>query len=112
MTQALRSVAPVASSDNEKADYDQLDDSVVSTCSQGGSAVQDSFMGGEEWTSTILEDLIRMERSGRLQPAGEYSKRRRSNVAVIIVRICFYWFIPLLLSSFESQLSNKPKQDY
>ena len=76
MTQALRSVAPVASSDNEKADYDQLDDSVVSTCSQGGSAVQDSFMGGEEWTSTILEDLIRMERSGRLQPAGEYSKRR------------------------------------
>jgi hypothetical protein len=80
MTQALRSVAPVASSDNEKADYDQLDDSVVSTCSQGGSAVQDSFMGGEEWTSTILEDLIRMERSGRLQPAGEYLSDAGANV--------------------------------
>ena len=30
---------------------------------------------------------------------GKYSKRRRSNVAVIIDRIVFYQFIPLLLSS-------------
>ena len=33
-------------------------------------------------------------------------------VAVIIDRIVFIWFIPLLLSSLKSQLSNKPKQDY
>ena len=32
----------------------------------------------------------------------KYSKRRRSNVAVIIDRIVFYWFIPLLLSSLKS----------
>ena len=32
-------------------------------------------------------------------------------VAVIIDRIVFIWFIPLLLSSLKSQLSNKPKQD-
>ena len=43
--------------------YDQLDDSVVSQISKDGTgiAVQDEFMGGEEWTSTIEEDLIRME---------------------------------------------------
>jgi len=69
MTQALRSVAPTASSDKEQADYDQLDDILVSACSRGDSAVQDDFMGGVEWTTTILDDLVRMERSGRLQPA-------------------------------------------
>ena len=37
-------------------------------------------------------------------------KMRRSNVAVLIVRVIFYKFIPLLLSSLQSQLSNKTKQ--
>ena len=41
---------------------------------------------------------------------GKYFKRRRSNVAVIIVEVIFTQFISLLLSSLESQLSNKPKQ--
>ena len=43
---------------------------------------------------------------------GKYSKRRRSNVAVIIDRIVFvssFLFCCLLL---KSQLSNKPKHDY
>ena len=43
--------------------------------------------------------------------AGKYSKRRRSNVAVIIDRRVFLSPFLFFLSSLKSQLSNKPKQD-
>lgn len=72
VTQALRSSAPTASPTDEKADYDQLDENVVEACSGVTTTccgVQNEFMGGKEWSQTIEEDLIRMDRSGRLQPA-------------------------------------------
>jgi hypothetical protein len=117
VTQALRSSAPTASPDNEQADYNQLDESVVRACIGGNMhhnplphttttttttttpttttttttptttppaltaappitaappsccGVQKDFMGGQEWSQTIEDDLVRLERSGRLQPA-------------------------------------------
>ena len=57
----------------------------------------------EEWIKkTIVKNLWYRK----------YSKRRCEQCSCNYRWNSFYWCIPLLLSSFKSQLSNKPKQDY
>ena len=68
MAQTLQCLAPLASVDDERAEWDQLDDSLFDGLNDPERlfGIQDGFMG-EEWVGVILEDVQRMASSGRLQ---------------------------------------------
>lgn len=80
MAQALRSLAPIASIDDERADWDQLGDSLVAGLNDPDRlfGYQESFMG-EDWVDAIREDIERIASTGRLQ-AGDPDHTPRARI--------------------------------
>ena len=83
---AMQAMARPASAEDERAEWDQLSDPLLAGIGNGGGGMdgggdsdtdghkaamwgtQDGFMD-DEWPAAILEDLVRLERSGRLSVA-------------------------------------------
>ena len=68
----------------------------------GATTTLTEVEGGNQLLLKINGIVLGLDGQKWVEGNGKYSKRRRSNVAVIIVKIVFYKFIPLLLSSLKS----------